>query len=108
MPKQLPARCVRLLLALLIASTTLLVAQQVPPVAPVRNVVDDYFGTTVTDPYRWMEDLKNPELQSWMKAQNEYTRSILDSIPGRQQLLDSMTQNRQHIPRECLRSRTVN
>jgi prolyl oligopeptidase len=39
-----------------------------------------------------MEDLKNPELQSWMKAQNDYTRSILDSIPGRPQLLDSMTQ----------------
>ena len=92
MPKQLSARCVRLLLALLIGSTTLLVAQQVPPVAPVRNVVDDYFGTKITDPYRWMEDLKNPELQSWMKAQNDYTRSILDSIPGRPQLLDSMTQ----------------
>ena len=90
MSKPLPARYVRLLLALLTGSTTLLMGQQQPPVAPVRNVVDDYFGTKVTDPYRWMEDLKNPELQNWMKAQNDYARSVLDSISGRQWLLDSI------------------
>ena len=58
-----------------------------PPVAPVRNVVDDYFGTKVTDPYRYMENLKDPEVQAWLKAQNNYARSVLAGIPGRARLL---------------------
>jgi prolyl oligopeptidase len=65
---------------------------QAPPVAPVRNVVDDYFGTKVTDPYRWMEDMKSPEFQSWIKTQSDYTRSVIDSIPGRQKLLRSISE----------------
>ena len=44
-----------------------------PPTAPVREVTDDYFGTKVTDPYRYMEDLKDPEVIAWMKAQDAYT-----------------------------------
>ena len=77
------------LASLLIALTTAATTQaQTPPVAPVRPVVDDYFGTKVTDPYRWMEDMKNPELLTWMKAQADYSRSVLDAIPGRQKLLD--------------------
>lgn len=67
-----------------------LFAQTSPPVAPVRDVVDDYFGTKISDPYRWMEDMKSPEFQAWMKAQNDYTRVIIDSIPGRQKLLESI------------------
>lgn len=58
-----------------------------PPAAPVKPVTDTYFGTKVVDPYRWMEDMHNPALLSWMKAQNDYTRSVLDSIPGRAVLL---------------------
>ena len=67
-----------------------LYAQQAPPTAPVRNVVDDYFGTKVTDPYRWMEDMKSDEFQAWIKAQNDYTRAVIDSISGRQKLLASI------------------
>jgi len=66
--------------------------QAPPPVAPIRNVVDDYFGTKITDPYRWMEDMKSPEFQTWMKAQNDYTRAVVDRIPGRQKLLGSITE----------------
>lgn len=62
-------------------------AQQKPPVATVRPVTDDYFGTKITDNYRWMEDMKSPELAEWMKAENAYTREILESIPGRAELL---------------------
>jgi prolyl oligopeptidase len=57
------------------------------PVAPVRPVTDTYFGTPVVDPYRWMEDLKSPEVQSWMKAQNDYTRDYLGHLPGRDDLI---------------------
>jgi len=39
-----------------------------PPVAPVRPVTDDYYGTKIVDNYRYMENLKDPEVQEWMKA----------------------------------------
>lgn len=63
-------------------------AQDRPPVAPVRPVVTDYFGTQVTDNYRYMEDLDKPEVQSWLRAQANYTRAKLDAIAGRKPLLD--------------------
>ena len=63
------------------------VAAQNPPVAPVTNVTDTYFGVTVSDPYRYMENLSDPEVAAWMKAQNDFTHSILDRIPGRRELL---------------------
>ena len=59
----------------------------VPPVAAVRPVTDIYFGTPVTDPYRYLEDLKDPVVQQYMKAQAGYTRGVLDAIPGREGLL---------------------
>lgn len=62
-------------------------APTAPPVAPTKPVIDDYFGTKIVDPYRWMEKMHDPAFLSWMKAQNDYTRSILDSIPGRSMLL---------------------
>jgi len=58
------------------------------PVAPVRPATDVYFGTKVVDPYRWMENLKSPEVQSWMKAQNDYTRDYLSRLPGRDALIE--------------------
>ena len=57
------------------------------PVAPVKAVTDNYFGQQVTDPYRWMENLDSPEVQSWMKAQNDYTRDYLGRLPGRDDLV---------------------
>ena len=53
-----------------------------PPLAPVRPVTDEYFGTKITDPYRWMESM-DAETVEWMKAQGHYTRGVLDSIPER-------------------------
>ena len=61
---------------------------QDPPVAPVRPVTTDYFGTKVVDNYRYMEDLANPDVKAWMKAQADYTRAKLDAIPARKPLLD--------------------
>jgi prolyl oligopeptidase len=58
-----------------------------PPVAPVRMVTDEYFGVKVPDPYRYMEDLANPEVAAWFKGQDTYTRSVLAKIAGRDALL---------------------
>ncbi|WP_116140372.1 prolyl oligopeptidase family serine peptidase [Trinickia diaoshuihuensis] len=57
-----------------------------PPVAPVRPVQNVYFGTPVVDNYRYMENLQDPEVQSWMKGQNDYTRRVLAGIPAREAL----------------------
>ena len=62
-------------LALSTSSTAL--AQMAPPIAPVKPVVDDYFGTKVTDPYRYMEDLKSDVVQTWMKGQAEFAKGAL-------------------------------
>ena len=70
-----------------LALATSSLAQSRPPAAPVRDVVDTYFGVSVHDPYRYMEDLKNPEVATWVKAQADYTRKTLDRIPGRAALL---------------------
>jgi prolyl oligopeptidase len=75
--------------ALMLSMVTAIVyAQTAPPVAPVRNVTENYFGTNLTDPYRWMEKPTDPEVVAWMKAQNDYTRAILAKIPGRDKLGD--------------------
>jgi len=43
-------------------------------------VVDDYFGTKVADPYRWMEDLNAPEVKQWVDAENAVTFKYLDAL----------------------------
>ena len=58
-----------------------------PPVARAQPVTDDYFGTRVTDNYRWMENPKDSEWAPWLKAQADHARAVLDAIPGRRALL---------------------
>ncbi|HEX2792021.1 MAG TPA: prolyl oligopeptidase family serine peptidase [Steroidobacteraceae bacterium] len=62
-------------------------AADLPPAAPIRPVTDTYFGTEVVDNYRYLENLDDPEVQAWMKAQAEYTRAALERLPGRAALL---------------------
>ena len=73
-------------------------ALSAPPAAPVRPVVDDYFGTKVTDPYRYMENLTDPEVRSWIKAQNDYARAVLARIPGRSKMRDRIRELDQSAP----------
>jgi prolyl oligopeptidase len=54
------------------------------PVARKVEQTDDYFGTTVSDPYRWMEDVDSVELKTWIDAENELTQSYLAQIPLRE------------------------
>ena len=61
-------------------------APATPPVAPMRPVIDEYHGIKVSDPYRYMEDLKNPEVSGWMKAQSLFTQSAIERLPGRRRV----------------------
>lgn len=47
------------------------------------SVKDDYFGTIVPDPYRWLENDMSPETGEWVKAENEVTQNYLKQIPFR-------------------------
>ena len=53
--------------------------------------VDDYHGTKVADPYRWLEDLDSPETEAWVKAQNKVTFAYLEEIPARGRLKKRLT-----------------
>src|ERR1035437_2516003 len=58
------------------------------PGAVAGDVTTDYFGTKVADPYRWMEgSAEDPKFMAFLKAQNDYTRAVLASLNGREQLL---------------------
>ena len=53
------------------------------PKANKGDVVDDYFGTKVPDPYRWLEDTDSPETVAWVKAENILTSSYMEKLPDR-------------------------
>ena len=63
-----------------------------PPVARVEPVKDTYFGDTLTDPYRWMENDKDRDWLPFLKGQNDHTRAVLDRISGRAALLQRIQQ----------------
>ena len=73
---------VRLAAALVLCAALPLAAQlKVPPTRTVE-VADTYFGKTYKDPYRWLEDLKSPEVEAWFKAQAQVTDGALGKLPG--------------------------
>jgi prolyl oligopeptidase len=61
------------------------------PVAHKIDQVDDYHGTQVADPYRWLEDVDSDETKAWVEAQNEVTFKYLESIPVRETIKDRLT-----------------
>jgi prolyl oligopeptidase len=62
------------------------------PVARIAPVTDTYFGETITDRYRWMENDKDPDWLPFLKQQNAHTRAILDTLPRRDELLKRIQQ----------------
>jgi prolyl oligopeptidase len=61
------------------------------PEAEKQTVTDDYFGTTVADPYRWMEDDTTQKVAEWVEAENRVTQAYLAKIPFREPLKQRLT-----------------
>lgn len=81
-PRQILVSAALIAWGMFAASETTAQTRIAPPVAPVRVVTDEYFGRKVSDPYRYMENLKDPEVAKWFKEQDHYTRLILSRISG--------------------------
>jgi prolyl oligopeptidase len=62
------------------------------PSARRGDVIDDYFGTKVADPYRWMEDLGSSELKQWIDAENALASGYLNALPQRDALKARITE----------------
>jgi prolyl oligopeptidase len=54
--------------------------------------VDDYHGTQIADPYRWLEDLDSPETRAWVEAQNQVTHAWLGQVASRERIHQRLTQ----------------
>jgi prolyl oligopeptidase len=61
------------------------------PKAKTVSVMDDYHGTKVADPYRWLEDVDSPETKAWVEAENCVTFAFLEKIPERKALEQRLT-----------------
>ncbi len=66
------------------------------PAARTCDQVDDFFGTPVADPYRWLEDVDSPETLEWIEAQNSLSEGFLASIPFREQLRERLRELNDH------------
>ena len=60
------------------------------PTTKTVDKVDDYFGTRVPDPYRWLENNDSAEVAAWVEAENKVTFSYLEKIPYRQQVRERL------------------
>lgn len=80
-----------ILFTLLFSISMILQAQTTYPDARRGDQVDDYHGTKVADPYRWLEDTDSAETHAWVEAENKLTFGYLDKIPYRQAIRDRLT-----------------
>jgi prolyl oligopeptidase len=62
------------------------------PCTPTNNVVDDYHGVAVSDPYRWLENDHSPATAAWVMAQNRLTFDYLARIPERSRIRQRLTE----------------
>lgn len=65
------------------------------PDTPKSDVTDDYHGTPVSDPYRWLEeteDADDPQVKAWTEAQNQLTRNYLNQIPALDKIKARLTE----------------
>lgn len=67
------------------------IALPAPPATEKHDVTDDYHGTTITDPYRWLEDQKSPATRAWIGEQNQYTDAYLEQVKQRPEIAAELT-----------------
>ncbi|MEJ8819280.1 hypothetical protein [Lacibacter sp. H407] len=65
-------------------------AQYQYPVTQTADSSDTYWGVTVKDPYRWLENLKDSAVLNWFQSQAVYTNTQLAGIPGQQMLINEL------------------
>ena len=75
-----------------IAAMTATAQQLSYPKAAKDGTVDDYFGTKVSDPYRWLENDTSAETAAWVEAENKVTADYLSRIPFRDKVLKRLTE----------------
>src|SRR3954454_4001749 len=73
------------LLPILICTSTW--AQWQYPETKAGDAEDNYFGKTYKDPYRWLENLKDKDVEAWFKAQANLTDGLLAKIPAKEALV---------------------
>ncbi|MHA6723691.1 prolyl oligopeptidase family serine peptidase [Sphingomonas sp. RS2018] len=78
------------IIAVLAAPASAQTAPQRPAAPPAKPVVETYFGTNVTDPYRYMEAKDDPVAVPWMRAEGKYTRTLFDSVANRAAVVDKI------------------
>jgi len=66
-------------------------AQLLYPATAKGTQVDDYHGTSVADPYRWLENTDSPETKAWVETENKFTSSYLGAIQQRAAIRDRLT-----------------
>jgi prolyl oligopeptidase len=62
------------------------------PESKKLDVVEDFHGTKVEDPYKWLEDLDSPETKEWIDRQNKLTFDYLSKIPHREKIRQRLTE----------------
>jgi len=62
------------------------------PKAKKENIEEKIFGMTIKDPYRWMENEKSEDLETWLAEQNQFTQTFLNEIPQRDEIKDRLRQ----------------
>ncbi len=83
-------KIIQILMATTISATA--IAQQVKYFATEKqNVSDNYFGTTIQDPYRWLEDDTSAATAKWVEQQNSVTNNYLNQIPYRKNVKESLS-----------------
>ena len=94
MPRFYPTVSLAALSAWLLSAAGVCLAAgvSIQPVATVKEVSETLHGVTLKDPYRYMENLRDPAVQDWFKGQGEYTRGVLDRIAVRDGLERRITE----------------
>ncbi|HEY6808029.1 MAG TPA: prolyl oligopeptidase family serine peptidase, partial [Gemmatimonadales bacterium] len=62
------------------------------PPARRADVVDDFHGTRIADPYRWLEAVDAPETRAWIEAENRVTEAFLNAVPARDAIRRRLTE----------------